>query len=127
MANKSTSANAKNAAQVYKTSRRWETNRLKRLKRALKRNPENAEQIETAMKSLVYRRKTPSTSVWSSTDRRTAQLFKKFTGYGALTPKAKAAVESNEPKRGLVKTISFADMSLLRNRARDAQGNLVWA
>lgn len=64
---------------AYKNSRTWEKNRRKKLMRALKRNPENGT-IEAALGSIVYRRKTPSTQVWSATERRTAYLFKKFTG-----------------------------------------------
>lgn len=63
-----------------KSAKIWETNRLRRLKRALKRNPENTEQIAKAMLNIKYRRKTPTTKVWSATKRRIAELFKKFTG-----------------------------------------------
>lgn len=78
---KSRSKTAESSAQVYKTSRRWETNRLRKLMRALKRNPENT-QIELAMKNMVYRRKDPKTKkkVWSHSARRQAELFRKFAG-----------------------------------------------
>lgn len=81
---KSRSKTAENAAQVYKTSRRWETNRLRKLMRALKRNPENT-QIELAMKNMVYRRKDPKTKkkAWSHSARRQAELFKRFAGFVA--------------------------------------------
>lgn len=64
---------------AYKMSKTYETNRRKRLERALKRNPEN-KQIEEALKSIVYRRSTPNEKQWGSTKRRTAELFKLFTG-----------------------------------------------
>lgn len=80
MANKSGSAARKAKAAVYKTSRRWESNRRRKLERQLELNPNNAAQIETALKNIVYRRKTPQNRSWSSTRRSTAILFKKFTG-----------------------------------------------
>ena len=80
MANKSGSAGRKAKAAVYKTARRWETNRRRKLERQLKLNPSNAVQIETALKHIVYRRKTPINRTWSSTRRQTAILYKRFTG-----------------------------------------------
>jgi hypothetical protein len=74
-----TSLTRTNAYKQYQTSKRWETNRIKRLKRALKKNPENT-QIETALKDVNYRRKTPKTHMWSKTNIRKAMLFKEFTG-----------------------------------------------
>ena len=76
---KSRSKTAENAAQVYKSSKRWETNRMRKLERALKRNPEN-KQIELAMKNMVYRRRTPTNRVWSHSMRRQAELFQRFVG-----------------------------------------------
>ena len=64
----------------YKSGKVWERNRTRKLNRALKRNPENAEQIKAAMECLVYRRRTPTTSHWSATTRRIAQLFKLVQG-----------------------------------------------
>lgn len=65
---------------VYKTSRRWESNRLRKLRRALKSDPNQAKTINEAMSNVVYRRRTPNTTVWSATKRRTAELYKKFAG-----------------------------------------------
>ncbi len=76
---KTRSKTAENAAQVYKSSKRWETNRLRRLERALKRNPENT-QISLAMKNMVYRRQDRKTRPWSHSKRRQAELFRKFVG-----------------------------------------------
>lgn len=64
----------------YKNAKRWETNRRKKLERALKQNPENEEQIRKAIASISYRRKTPTTPKWTATTRRIAQLFKIFQG-----------------------------------------------
>ena len=74
---KARSKSAEAQASLYKTSKRWEKNRLARLKRALKRNPEN-KQIEAAMATLVYRRRTPTVRAWNATKRETARLFNLF-------------------------------------------------
>jgi hypothetical protein len=64
----------------YKSGKVWETNRIRKLKRALKDNPNNAEEINKALANITYRRKTPTTKQWSATRRRIAEIFKKFTG-----------------------------------------------
>lgn len=79
----------------YKSGKIWERNRLRKLRRALKRNPENAEQINAAMAGVGYRRGTPKTKVWSATMVKTAALFKAFQGY---VPKV--ALSSAGPKKG---------------------------
>lgn len=63
----------------YKSNKVWETNRKRKLERTLKAQPNN-EQVKTALKSIVYRRQTPKTQMWSATWIRTAKLFKEFTG-----------------------------------------------
>lgn len=64
---------------AYKQANKYAANRKRRLLRALKKNPENA-QIETAIKDVVYRRSTPTNRHWSATKRQLAILFKEFTG-----------------------------------------------
>lgn len=64
---------------VYKTTKRWESNRKRRLERVLKEQPNN-EQVKQALKSMVYRRKTPNTSPWTHSWIRTARLIKSITG-----------------------------------------------
>lgn len=65
---------------VYKTSGRIASNRRRRLERALKRNPENA-QIKVALTGgLGQRRQTPKAEVWSHSDIRMAKLFKEVQG-----------------------------------------------
>lgn len=78
MANKS-GASKESQAATYKSSRRWETNRLARLLRAQKRHPNN-EQIPLAIKNLHYRRKTPSNPTWGSSKRRIASVVREFKG-----------------------------------------------
>lgn len=79
MANKSRSKTAENYSAQYKSSKRWESNRLRRLARTLKEQPEN-EQVKAAMKGMVYRRKTPNTREWSASWIAIAKLFKMFCG-----------------------------------------------
>ena len=79
MANTARSKSATAASALYKSSRRWESNRKRKLERTLKAQPNN-EQVKAALKSMVYRRKTPKTQEWSASWIRTAQLIKQFTG-----------------------------------------------
>lgn len=64
----------------YKTSKRWERNRLRKLAKQLKEQPGNEKQIKAAMSRVSYRRSTPTTKQWSATTRRIAELFKMFVG-----------------------------------------------
>lgn len=80
MSNKSKSGGAQAQSSNYKTSKRWETNRKRKLLRALKRNPGNAEQINAALANIYYRRKTPTNRFWNSTRRQQAELFKLVQG-----------------------------------------------
>lgn len=67
-------------ASNYKSSKTWEKNRIKRLERTIKNQPNN-EQAKAALKNgPVYRRKTPTNRVWSASWIRVAMLFKEFTG-----------------------------------------------
>jgi len=80
MANKSRSKSAEGYAAAYKSSRRWEANRKRKLERTLKEQPNN-EQVKAALKSgLVYRRKTPNTREWSASWIHTAKIVKMFSG-----------------------------------------------
>lgn len=72
--------NSKTAqANSYKTLKRWETNRLKKLERHIKRFPED-KIAEKAVSNVVYRRKDPKTQQWSHTQIAIARLFKMFKG-----------------------------------------------
>lgn len=79
MANKSRSKTAENYSAQYKASKKWESNRKRKLERTLKEQPNN-QQVKDALKSMVYRRKTPNIREWSASWIRTAKLFKLFTG-----------------------------------------------
>lgn len=80
MSNKSKSQSRTLQSTKYKTERRWESNRRRKLERALKDNPNNAEAITLALKNINYRRKTPKTSFWSKTNIAIAKVYKEFTG-----------------------------------------------
>lgn len=79
MARASKSKSAEKQSGVYKTNRKWEKNRKLKLERALKAQPNN-EQIKSALKQMVYRRKTPVTRPWSASWVRAAKIIKEFSG-----------------------------------------------
>ena len=63
----------------YKANKTWEKNRIRKLEKTLKAQPTN-EQARTALKCIVYRRKTPKAKEWSHSWKRVAQLYKQFSG-----------------------------------------------
>lgn len=80
MANKSSGASKTSYYARYKSSETWKSNRKARLLKQLKLQPNNAEQIMSAIENLKYRRQDPKTRMWSSTQKREAQLLKEFSG-----------------------------------------------
>jgi hypothetical protein len=72
MATKATKTTVKNQDNA-------EANRMKRLLRTQKTQPNN-KQIDTALKTTRMHRKTPVNPAWTSQWRMTAQLFKLFGG-----------------------------------------------
>lgn len=116
MANKSKSKGAEGYAAAYKSSKRWESNRIRRLERTLKAQPNN-EQVKAALKGgLVYRRKTPVTRMWSASWIRVAKLFKEFSGrfdpaiMSSNSDSAKAALQRQSPVAA-----TFVAPTLLKN------------
>lgn len=115
----------------YKTQNRHDLNAIKRLKRALKRNPENT-QIETAIKNVHRTRKTPTTPFWSATKIRVAQLFKEFTGkvdmqvFSNNEKVSAPALMTQGPKSEKLKKTTPVDFSI-GARAHDSSGNPTWA
>lgn len=79
MANKSSKTQENRYAQ-YKANKTWEKNRVAKLNRTIKLQPNN-EQAKAALKGMVYRRKTPGANTWSASDKKFAQLYRSFTGY----------------------------------------------
>lgn len=74
-----TSKSQTNYYAVYKTTRKWEANRKRRLEKTLRAQPNN-KQVQAALKSLVYRRRTPTNRVWSASWIRAAKIIKLFEG-----------------------------------------------
>lgn len=115
---------------MYKTSQRWKTNRERRLKKLLSRNPNN-KQLEQAIKDLSYRRKTPGTvGSWSKTSIYTAKLFKLFVGrvdkdIFSSNPKVQAAALTLHGNRNLKAPEGKVDFTLAA-RAHDKRGVPVW-
>lgn len=106
MAKKAKSKSAEKQSTNYKTSRRWESNRIRKLKRTLKAQPNN-EQVKKALSGgVVYRRKTPAKREWSASWIRTAKIFKLFCGrfdrdiMSSNEVVAKAALSRPGPKSG---------------------------
>ena len=69
----------KTAAPAKKNQDNAEANRMKRLVRTLKKQPNNQQVVE-AMKTTRMHRKTPTNPVWSHSWRRVAQLMRSVTG-----------------------------------------------
>jgi len=63
----------------YKTGNTEISNRVARLTKLAKENPNN-EQIPMAIKLVAHRRNKPKAPYWSHSMSRTAQLVKEFTG-----------------------------------------------
>lgn len=134
MANKSSSKSSEAHYSLYKTSKREESNRRRKLERELKKNPNNAAQLETAIKNIRHRRNKPQNPFWSSTRRKTAELFKRFCGrvnleiYNNNEKVSSAALLLAGPysKNRNYVTMSEVDMFKLSVRAKDKQGNYVW-
>lgn len=112
----------------YKSQNRYATNKRKKLERTLKAQPNN-EQVKEALKNISYRRSAPNTSMWSSGKRKTAKLFKEFTGKmlyevfntnPAIKFQAVAKLVSGRKAEHTKVTNRLGD------RAHDKQGNLVW-
>jgi hypothetical protein len=119
---------------VYKSTSRWASNRKRRLTKLMKAQPKNAEQIKQAIDNMVYRRKTPQSSIWSSTNIRIARILKQFCGKAphecfSSNPQVQAAAlqcpnpASRGQKRVPPERVSFS----LGARAHDKYQNLIWA
>lgn len=135
MANKATSKSQEAYYARYKS--KYSQNRERKLRRALKRNPNNI-QIETALKNVSYRRHTPKTRVWSKSAISTAMLMKSFTGkfdkgIFSTDPKvSQAACATRNPNIFLsLKDMVVGPMNAKRPfsigaRAHNPNGQVVW-
>ena len=102
----------------YKSQGLYAKNRRARLERALKKNPNNEQQIRIALKELgSYRRSTPKVAKWSHTAIAQAMLAKLFkVPYQPVSAKKVHAFQKKQR----------SDFSIAM-RAHDKAGNLVWA
>lgn len=107
---KSRSKHQKDLYAVYKSSKKMEVNRKRKLTKLLKEFPNN-EQIAKALLTIGYRRKTPKTSHWSHTAKNFVKLAKTFK-----VPIGFVATKTNEKA-----------MFKLMARATDGNGALVWS
>lgn len=120
---KAKSKTADNYFAQYKTSKRWETNRKRKLAKVLKEQPTN-QQVKDAMSGMVYRRKTPKTQQWSASAKRIAQMYKRFTGLFhrdilSGDPKLQLAatkLQSNRQFKTIENTQQFPSFFALGNR-----------
>ena len=69
----------KSAAPAKKKQDNAETNRIARLNRTLKSQPNNL-QVVAALKTTRIHRKTPTNPIWSASWRAAAQVYKLFNG-----------------------------------------------
>lgn len=107
----------------YKAAKKWSSNRLKKLERALKKNPENAEQIKAAMSKVEYRRKTPTVPKWTATTRRVAQLFKTFQGKVPSVALTTPAIKSREDEEKYWKQMNEVKSGFLQ-KAEKLSGSM---
>ena len=118
----------------YKTSGREAKNRLAKLTRLAKEQPNN-EQITKALKDIHHRRNTPKVPYWSHQGIALAKIVKHFNGrfdkgWFSADPLLHAAATHvrNENKfttKPVASTLPH-QMGWLRERAHDRMGNLVW-
>lgn len=94
---KTTSKSKQDFYARYKASTKWKANRERKLLSQLKAQPGNQEQIMAAMKAIKYRRRNPEVRMWSSSNRKAAQLLREFSGsakHACFSSNAKTAEEA---------------------------------
>jgi hypothetical protein len=118
----------------YKSSKKYDANRLKKLLRLQKEQPNN-QQIAKALDNIHYRRDTPKTEVWSHSMISDAKIFKYFTGkfnrgiYSTIPGTESAALrDRNENIFEHYKAPSLNQNSMysLKERAHSSNGMRVW-
>lgn len=68
-----------NTIKASSLSKTWETNRIRKLNKQIKLQPNN-KNLPLALSNISYRRKKPNKREWSKSWKRMAQLFKLFSG-----------------------------------------------
>lgn len=117
----------------YKSSSRWAANRKRKLEKQLKLQPNNEQQIKTAIGNISYRRSIPKARVWSHSARRTAQVFKYFSGRASpdlFSSNAKTqayALQHFDADRKFAYTTNEKVSFSLAARAHDTWGKPVWS
>lgn len=122
----SSSKKAQSAAYIQ----RYAKNRERKLKRALKRSPNN-QQIQAALQNIHYRRKEPKSQQWSKQRKATAQLLKSVIGcmtYDIFNSNHQAAQAAlSRLGMGRSKLPSMGRVSFtLGARAHNADGSPTW-
>lgn len=118
----------------YKTAKVFETNKRRKLERALKRNPEN-KQIAEALKNIAFTKKSPKTSAWNPTTIAFVKILKEFKGKfnpDIFNKDPEIATNALKTKNEALFTKVNSKMSKqsffsVGQRAHDGQGNLVWS
>lgn len=119
----------------YKTSKKYESNRLAKLMRLAKEQPNN-EQIKKAIDNIRPRRTTPKTEQWTPTQVAIAKLVKYFTGKfdrNWFSPDMETQVAATRARNhNLFKVKPPTESSRLSPysigaRAHDGRGNKVWS
>lgn len=122
----------------YKQGNLAGVHRRAKLERLIKLQPNN-KQLPIALKNVTnYRRKAPTTPVWSHSMIKTAMLMKQFAGkfdkniFSQKPEDADAARKTRNPNLFLVNNKNvqqkkrYSEFSIAA-RAHDVLGNLVWA
>jgi hypothetical protein len=119
---------------TYKSSKKQESNRLLKLLRLQKQQPNNT-QIALAIKDIHYRRGTPKVPVWSHNMISEAKVMKYFLGkfdkgLFSSDPKIVAAAQHtrNENIFSNNKPLNFNQNSMfsIKERAHSLNGMRVW-
>lgn len=114
----------------YKVNSKWKTNRERKLKKLIRKQPNNI-QLTEALKNIKYNRKTPGRVVqWSKTNIQIAKLFKLFTGMASpdlfssneKVRNAALALHGNTQYPKIEGRVSFQ----LGARAHNKLGDIIW-
>lgn len=124
---------AKAARDNYKQNNHFARNRKRKLLKQQKLQPNN-KQVELALQDIHYRRKTPTTTPWSSSKIAIAKLYKEFHGSFDMDifhpdEKKRAAALQQPSKRQFakvpVKKSQYSEFSIATRLANGREG-LQW-
>lgn len=116
----------------YKSNKRWERNRLRRLNKLLLEQPNNL-QVPEAIKNVRWRRGTPTTPFWTHSMIRQASMFKRYVGKFHVEMFNKndkisgpALLLSGKYSKLKPPSVNEKVMFQLGTRAHDSWGRMVW-